>query len=81
MIVVVPVALGVPAVFVLVPPAMILIPAALAGFVKFVALVVGLGAVASMSLDGFVELVVGVRDSALAVVVGLGMQAWGRGEK
>ena len=67
-VVLVPVAFGVPAVLVLIPPAMLFTPATLPRFVQFTTLVVGLRAVPSVSLDGLVEFVLGVNDSALAVV-------------
>ena len=68
MVVLVPVAFGAPAVLVFIPPAMLLAPATLARCVQFATLVVGLPAVASMSLDGLVECMLGVNDSALAAV-------------
>jgi hypothetical protein len=64
----VPVVLGAPAVLVLIPPAMLLAPAALAGFVQFPTLVVGLPAVASVFLDSFVEFMLGVSHSTLTAV-------------
>jgi hypothetical protein len=72
----VPVALGVPAVLVLVPPALAFSPAALAGFVEFAALVICLATVVSMFLDGLVEFVVGVGDPALTSVEVFGMKGW-----
>ena len=59
-IVLVPIALGAPAVLMLVPPAMTLAPATLPSRVQFAAFVVGLGAVAAMFPDGFVKLMIGV---------------------
>jgi hypothetical protein len=64
----VPVTLGAPAVFVLVPPAMLLAPATLSRRVQLATLVIGLAAVAAMALDGLVEFVLGVSDAALAAV-------------
>jgi hypothetical protein len=64
----VPIALGVPAVFVLVPPAMLFAPATLARGVQFAAFVIGLAAVASVMFNGFVELVLLMGDAALAAV-------------
>jgi hypothetical protein len=67
--VVVPVALGVPAVLAFVPPLVAFPPATLPRLVQFQTLVICLPAVASMSLDGKVDLMLRVSDSALAVVV------------
>jgi hypothetical protein len=80
-IVFVPVAVGVPAVFVFVPPAVMFAPAAFAGFVQFVALVIGLTAITSMALDGAMELMLLVGDAALAAVAFVGVQPWRRGEE
>jgi hypothetical protein len=74
-IVFVPITLGVPAVLVFVPPAMLFAPAALARRVQFATLVIGLAAVASVMLDGFVEFVLFMGDAALAAVHVLGMQS------
>ena len=82
MVVVVPVAFGVPAVFVFVPPSVIFTPAALARLVQFVALVVCLRAMASMFLDGLVEFMIGVNDAALtALVMFVSVKSWDRGEE
>ena len=81
MVVVVPVAFGVPAVFVFVPPSVIFTPAALARLVQFVALVVCLRAMASMFLDGLVEFMLRVNDPALAPVLVFGVESRYRGEK
>jgi hypothetical protein len=80
-VVLVPVAFGVPAVVVFVPPAMLLTPATLAGLVEFVTAVIGLTAVASVVLDGLVEFVFGVSDAALAAVDGLGVKPGHCGEE
>jgi hypothetical protein len=79
--VVVPVALGVPAVLALVPPLVTFPPATLARFVQFMTLVIRLPAVASMSFDCLMEFVFRVRNPALAVVVGFCMKSWGRAKK
>lgn len=68
-VVVIPIAVGMPAVAVFVPPAMSLIPAALAGFVQLVPRVVRLPAIPAVMLYGFVESVVRPIDAALASVV------------
>jgi hypothetical protein len=80
-IVLVPVALGVPAVFMFVPPPVTFAPATLARGVQFTALVIGLGAVTSMSLDGLVKIMLGMSDPALAAVVVFGMKTWDCGEQ
>jgi hypothetical protein len=80
-VVLVPIALGVPAVFVLVPPAVIFVPAALANRVERMTLVVSLRAVASISLDAFVENMLAVNDAVSAAIVVLGMKARPGGEK
>jgi hypothetical protein len=60
---------------VLIPPAMLLPPAALARFVQFAALVVGLAAVAPVAFDGFVQLVLGMSDATLAAVDVFGVRS------
>jgi len=80
-VVLVPVALGAPAVFMFVPPPVTFAPATLARGAQFTALVIGLGAVASMSLDGLVELMLGMSDPALATVVIFGVKTWDCGEQ
>jgi hypothetical protein len=74
-VVLVPIAVGAPAVLVLVPPAMLLPPATLARFVQLATLVIRLPAVASMFLDSLVEFMVGVRDPALTPVNVFGMNS------
>jgi hypothetical protein len=68
-IVVIPIAIGVPAVSVLVPPAMRAAPAMLASFVQLVTGMVGLAAVPTMMLDGFMQLVVRASDATLTIVI------------
>ena len=81
MVVFVPVALGVPAVLVLVPPLVTFTPAALAGLVQFTALAVGSSAVRSVFFDGLVEFMLGVSDAALTAVIVFGVKTWDGGEK
>jgi hypothetical protein len=69
MIVIVPVTLGAPAMLIFVPPAMSAVPAILAGFAQLGARMVGLPALASMVLDGFVKTMVSLGDAVLAIVV------------
>jgi hypothetical protein len=77
----VPVALGVPSVFVFVPPLVTFTPATLPGRVQFTALVGCLTAVVSMFLDGLVEFMIGMSDPALTAVIVLGVKLWECGEK
>jgi len=79
--VLIPIVLGAPAVLVFIPPAMLLAPAALAGFVQFTTLVIGLPAVAAMFLDSLVEFMVGVSDSTLTAVDIFRMRPRYSGEK
>jgi len=65
---IVPVALAVPAMFVFIPPSVVSAPAVLTGFMEFVAGAVGLRAVPAMMLSGFVEPVIGPGNAALAIV-------------
>jgi hypothetical protein len=80
-VVLVPIVFGAPAVLVFVPPAMLLTPATLSGFVQFTTLVIGLPAVATMSLDGLVEIVLGVSDSTLTAVDVFRVKPWHSSEK
>ena len=68
MIAIVPVAIGVPAVAIFIPPTMAFAPAALPRLTQFMTPVVGLPAVPSVALGSFVQLVVGPGDAALAIV-------------
>src|SRR2546421_2223937 len=68
-IVVIPIAFGMPAVAVFVPPAVPLIPTVLPRFVQFVPSVVRLSAVPTVMLHGFVKFVVRLGDAALATIV------------
>jgi len=67
-VVLVPIALGMPAVLVFIPPPMPLTPATLAHVVEFATLVVGLLAVASVLLDCLVEFMFRVRHPPLTSV-------------
>ena len=75
MVVLVPIAVGVPAAVVLIPPAMLLAPAALARLVQFTALVICLLAVVSMFLDRLVEFMLRVSDPALTPVDVFGVKS------
>jgi hypothetical protein len=67
-VVIVPVALGTPAVAFHVPPTMAVFPAVFAGFTEFGTTVRGLLTFVSMVLDGFVQFVVGPNQSLLAII-------------
>jgi len=71
-IVVIPIAIGVPATTVFIPPAMSLSPAAFPRLVQIVARAVRLPAVPAVMLHGFVESVVGFGDATLALIVTFG---------
>ena len=76
----VPVALGVPSVFMLIPPPMPFPPAAFSRGVQLPAFVICLAAVSAMSLNRLVEFVLGMSDTALAAVDVFGLKAWHRSE-
>jgi hypothetical protein len=77
----VPIALGVPAVFVLIPPLVTFTPATLPSLVQFTTLVVCFGAMASMFLDGLVEFMLRVNDPTLTPVLVFGVESWHCREK
>jgi hypothetical protein len=79
-VVVVPVALGMPAVSVFIPPAMSAAPAIFARFVQFVPSLIGLFAFAAVMLDGFMKTMIGPGDALLAIVV-IGAQTRSAGEE
>jgi hypothetical protein len=64
----VPISFGPPAVFVLIPPAVLLAPTAFSRRVQFATFVIGLAAVASMVLDGLMEIMLSMSHPALAAV-------------
>jgi hypothetical protein len=66
---IVPVAFGVPAMAVFIPPSVVPAPAMLAGLMEFVAGAVRLSAVPAMMLNGFVEPVIGSGNATLAIIV------------
>jgi hypothetical protein len=68
-IVVVPIALCVPAMFTLIPPSVIGLPTVLAGFVEIVASFFGLMAPRAVTGDCLVEFVISFGNAALAIVV------------
>ena len=79
-IVVVPIAVGVPTMLVLIPPAMGAVPAIVARFVQFMPRMIRLFAFAAVMLDGFMKTVIGLGDAPLTIVV-IGAQTWGAGEE
>jgi hypothetical protein len=81
MIVIVPIAIGVPAMIVFVPPPMIYGIAVLALLVQLVPPAVGFAAVRAVMLDGFVELVVNFRKALLAIVGAHDWSSGGEGEE
>ena len=68
-IVIVPITIGVPAVRILIPPAVVVFIAVRAGFREFVAPVFSLRALRSVMLDRFMKLVVRLTDALLTIVV------------
>jgi hypothetical protein len=67
--------------FVLIPPAMALAPAPFPRRVQFATLVLGLPAVASVAVNGFVQLMLGMLDAPLAsIIIIVGMHARHRRE-
>jgi hypothetical protein len=68
-VVVIPIAVGVPAVAVFIPPAVPFVPAALTGFVQFMPRTIRLSALPTVVLHGFVKFVVRLGNAALATIV------------
>src|SRR5258708_9076391 len=68
-VVIIPIAIGAPAAVVFIPPAMVMFPTPSARFGKLMAIFCNLRAVPAMMLGGFMEFVVRVGDTPLAVVV------------
>lgn len=68
MVIVVPVLMGVPAMRIRIPPAVIAAPAVFAGVVKFVAGALGLSTVGAMMVDRFVQMMRGPFGAPLAAV-------------
>ena len=71
---IVPIALGMPALIVFVPPPVILTPAPFPSLVQLSTLVICLGAVAAVFLDCLVQFVFSVLDAALASFVVVSMK-------
>ena len=68
-VVVIPIAFGVPAALVFVPPSVVGIPTALTGFVEFIPGAFGLPALPAVAGYGLVQSMIGARYPALAIVV------------
>ena len=71
-----PIAIGVPALIVFIPPFMIRSPTLLAGFRQVVAGAIGLRAAITVVLDSVMQLMVGSRNTLLAILV-VGAEAGG----
>jgi len=74
-VVLVPIAVGVPAVLVFIPPLMPLTPATLPRAVQFTSLVICLFAVASVFVDCLVQFMLRVSDPPLTAVLVFGLKA------
>jgi len=68
-IVIVPITIGVPAVRIFIPPAVVVFIAVGAGFPEFVPPVFGFGALHAVVLDGFMKFVVCLGDALLTILV------------
>ena len=68
-IMIVPIAIGVPAVSIFIPPAVVVFIAVGAGFPEFVPPVFGLRALHAVVFDGFMKFVVCLGDALLTIVV------------
>jgi len=68
-VVIIPIAIGMPPVAVFVPPAMRLIPAAFASFMQVAPRMIGLPAIPAVMLHGFMQFVIRFGDASLALVV------------
>jgi hypothetical protein len=73
-----PVALGVPAMVVFIPPPVIGAPAMLAGFMQVMASVLGLRTAIAVVLDSFMQPVIGSCDSTMALLITISAQIWSR---
>jgi hypothetical protein len=79
-VVIIPVAVGVPPMLMFVPPTMVAVPAPLACFVQLIAPAIGLPARGAMMFDRLMQLVIGFRHAPLAIIV-TGTQFRRPGEK
>ena len=72
MVMIVPIAIAVPAAAVFIPPTMVFVPAAFAGFAQFMPCMLRLPAVPAVVFCGFMQLVVRFGNAPLAMVVAFG---------
>jgi len=79
-IVVIPIAIGMPAVAVFVPPAMAFVPAAFPRFAQFMPRVIRLPAGPAVMIDGLVQPMICLGDAALALVIAISIHARGSGK-
>jgi hypothetical protein len=80
-VVIIPITVGVPAVTVLIPPATVSCVAILAGFVQIVPCFVGLTALASMMLNGFMKTMIGPGNAPLTIIIGAQTRSAGENQK
>jgi hypothetical protein len=80
-VVLVPVAICAPPVFVFIPPPMLLTPATLPRIVQFTTLVICLAAVPTVSFNCLMEFMLGVSHPALTSVLVFCLKAWHSGAK
>jgi hypothetical protein len=78
---IVPVVFRVPAMAVLIPPAMIMGPTPFPGIAQFVPPVIGLFAVRAMMLDCLMQLVIGMGNARLTIVFLVGARLGSSGQK
>jgi hypothetical protein len=78
-IMVIPIAFRMPAMLMFIPPSLPGSPAILAHFAQFMTPTFGLLTPVAVTLNGFVQPVVGARNAALAIVA-IGAQTWHSGE-
>jgi hypothetical protein len=79
-VVLVPIVLGAPPMFVFIPPAMRVAPAIFARFVQFVTRMVRLLAFTAVMLDRFMQMMIRLGDAPLAIII-LGAQTRRAGEE
>jgi hypothetical protein len=81
MVVLIPIAIRMPAMLVFIPPSMIGVPAVLTCFVQLVAPTFSLLTLIAVMLGRFVQLVIGPRDASLAVIIGAQVRSACKHEK
>ena len=79
-VVIIPIAIGVPAVAIFIPPTVPPAPAVFPCFMQVVARMICLPAVPAVVLDGFVQFVVGLSDAPLAIAIFVCGGPWRSGE-